>query len=164
MNYEAVALWSQVLSAILFIVVLLWMWVKFIQPMVMTAQENANVQIAQAERHRDNAKAELESLRGEIENARRDAIAIKQRVEAQAKTECEAIVAESRRAGDRGIQNAHGELARSRAAAREQLRDELLDQALTLARTQAQQRVDASLNTQLVSSFLSNLERGGSRN
>ena len=75
MNYEAVALWSQVLSAILFIAVLVWMWVKFMQPAVLLAQQNANAAIAEAERHRDEAKAELASLRGEVENAQRDAIA-----------------------------------------------------------------------------------------
>lgn len=161
MNYEAVALWSQVLSAILFIIVLVWMWVKFIQPAVLQAQVNANAAIAEAEKHRDQAKAELESLRGETDAATRDAAAIRQRVEAQAKAECEAIVAEARRAGERGVQNAQGELDRSRSAARERLREELLDQALTLARSQAQQRVDERVNTQLVGSFLSNLEHGG---
>lgn len=164
MNYEAVALWSQVLSAILFIVVLVWMWVKFIQPAVIAAQQNANAQLAEAERHRDEAKAELESLRGEIDNARRDAIAIRQRVEAQTKAECEAILADARRSGDRSVQNAQGELDRGLTAARERLREELLDGALTLARTQAQQRVDERVNTELVSSFLTNLEHGGSRN
>lgn len=164
MNYEAVALWSQVLSAILFIAVLVWMWFKFLQPAVLLAQQNANAAIAEAERHRDEAKVELESLRGEIENAQRDAIAIKQRVQAQAKVECDAMVADASRAGERGIVNAQGELDRSRAAARERLREELLDQALTLARTQAQQRVDAGMNAALVGSFLSNLEHRGSRN
>jgi F0F1-type ATP synthase membrane subunit b/b' len=163
MNYEAVALWSQVLSAILFIIALVWIWVRFIQPMVLQAQETANAAIAEAERHRDQAKAELESLRGETENARRDAVAIRQRVEAQAKAECEAMLSEARRAGERGIANAQGELGRSRAAARERLRDELLDQALRLARTQAQQRVDDRMNRELVSSFLSTLEHGGAR-
>ncbi len=163
MNYEAVALWSQVASAILFILVLVWMWFKFIQPMVLQSQEKANAQIAEAERHRDQAKAELESLRGEIDNARRDAVAIKQRVDAQARAECEAIVLEAQRAGERSISSAQGELDRSRAAARERLREELLDQALTLARSQARQRVDAGKNAQLVGAFLSTLERDRSR-
>jgi ATP synthase F0 subunit b len=161
MNYEAIALWSQILSAILFVIVLVWIWIKFIQPAVIVAQQNANAQLAEAERHRDEAKAQLESLRGEIDNARRDAVAIRQRVEAQAKTECEAILAEARRGGERSIANAQGEVARSRASARERLRDELLDQALTLARTQAEQRVDERVNRELVSSFLSTLEHGG---
>jgi F0F1-type ATP synthase membrane subunit b/b' len=161
LNYEAVALWSQVLSAILFIIVLVWIWIKFIQPAVIVAQQNANAQLAEAERHRDEAKAQLESLRGEIDNARREAAAIRQRVEAQAKAECEGMLDEARRAGERSIANAHGELGRSRAAAREQLRDELLDKALTLARAQAHERVDERVNRELVSSFVTTLERGG---
>lgn len=164
MNYEAVALWSQVLSAILFIVVLVWMWFKFLQPAVLQAQNNANAALADAERHRDEAKAQLESLRGGIDEAQRDAIAIKQRVEAQAKAECEAIVAEASRAGDRTVQSAQGELERSRTAARDRLREELLDQALTLARTQARGRVDERVNGELIGSFLNQVERGGARN
>lgn len=160
MNYEAVALWSQVISAILFIIFLVWIWIKFLQPAVLQAQQNANAAIAEAERHRDQAKAELEALRGSVEGAQRDAIAIKQRVEAQAKAECEAILADARRAGERSVQNAEGELDRSRVSARERLREELLDQALTLARAEAQRRVDARVNAQLVGSFLSNLEHG----
>lgn len=160
MNYTAIAEYSQIASAFLFVIVMVWIWVKFIQPAVITAQQNANAQLAEAERHRDQAKTELESLRGETDNAKRDAIAIKQRVEAQAKTECQAIVAEARRAGERSVENAQGELARSRVSARERLRDELLDQALTLARSEAERRVDAGVNAQLVGSFLSHLEHG----
>jgi F0F1-type ATP synthase membrane subunit b/b' len=159
-NYTAIAEYSQIASAVLFVIAMAWIWVKFIQPAVIAAQQNANAQLAEAERHRDEAKAQLESLRGETDAAKRDAIAIKQRVEAQAKAECEAMLAEAKRAGERAVANAQGELSRSRAAARERLRDELLDQALTLARTQAQQRVDAGMNAQLVSSFLNNLEHG----
>jgi F0F1-type ATP synthase membrane subunit b/b' len=164
MNYTAIAEYSQIASAVLFLAVLVWIWVKFIQPAVVAAQQNANAQLAEAERYRDQAKAQLESLRGEIDNAQRDAVAIKQRVEAQAKAECDAMVADARRAGERTIANAQGELERSRVAARERLRDELLDQALTLARTQAEQRVDAGMNAQLVGAFLSSLEHGGARN
>lgn len=160
MNYTAIAEYSQIASSVLFLVALIWIWVKFIQPAVITAQLNANAQLAQAERHRDEAKAQLESLQGEIAVAQRDAAAIKQRVEAQAKAECAAMVADARAAGERAVQNAQGELARSRASARERLRDELLDQALVLARTKAEQRVDAGFNARLVGTFLSSLERG----
>jgi F-type H+-transporting ATPase subunit b len=163
LNYEAVALWSQVISAILFIAVLVWMWIKFLQPAVLVAQQNANAALAQAERHRDQARAELESLRGEIDRAQNDAAAIRQRVQAQAKAECEAIVTEARRAGERSVSNAQGELGRSRAAARLRLRDELLDKAFALAREQAQQRVDDRVNAQLVGAFVSHLERGGAQ-
>lgn len=161
MNYTAIAEYSQIASAVLFVIAMAWIWVKFIQPAVIAAQANANAQLAETERHRDEAKAQLDSLRGEADAARRDAAAIKARVEAQAKAECDAIVAEARSAGERSIHNAQGELARARAAARGRLRDELLDQALTLARTKAQQRVDDGVNAHLVGTFLSNLEHGG---
>lgn len=164
MNYVAIAEYSQIASAVLFVIAMVWIWMKFIQPAVVTAQQNANAQLAEAERHRDEAKAQLESLQGEIGNAQRDASAIKQRVESQAKAECEAMVDEARRAGERTIANAQGELVRARASARERLRDELLDKALTMARAQAEQRVDANVNSQLVGAFLSSLEHGGSRN
>lgn len=164
MNYEAISVWSQGLSALLFLVLLIFIWIKYIQPAVLTAQQNANAQIVETERHRDEAKARRDDLEREIDNARRDAIAIKQRVESQAKAECAAILAEARQAGERSVQNARGELDRGRAAGRERLRDELLDQALTLARAQAQQRVDAGVNAALVGSFLSNLEHRGSAN
>lgn len=164
MNYTAIAEYSQIASAVLFVIVMVWIWVKFIQPAVIVSQQNANAQLAEAERHRDQAKAQLDGLHGEIENAQRDAAAIKQRVAAQAKAECEAMVVEARAAGERAVQSAQGELDRARAAARGRLRDELLDQALTLARTEAQRRVDARVNEQLVGTFLTHLEQGSGRN
>lgn len=163
MNYEAIAEYSQIASAVLFVVVMIWIWMKFIQPAIVTAQQNQNAQLAEAERHRDEAKASLGSLQGEIANAQRDAEAIKQRVAAQAQAERETVLREAREAGERAVRSAQGELARSRTAAREQLRDEFLNKALDVARVQAAERVDARANAQLLSSFLTNLEQGGSR-
>ncbi len=85
---------------------LVWLWIKFIQPAIVAAQQNKNKQIAEAERHRDEAKATLESLRTEIEGAQRDADLIRQRAEDQAKREAEAIVSEAREAGERSLRNA----------------------------------------------------------
>ena len=158
MNYTLIAEYSQIASAVLFLIVMIWIWVRFIQPAVLVAQQNANAQIAQAERHRDEAKAVLDSLQGEIANAQRDSEAIKERCRLQAQAEREAILREAREAGERALRNAQGELARARAAAREELRDELLNQALQLARVKASQRVDERTNAQLVGSFLASIE------
>jgi F0F1-type ATP synthase membrane subunit b/b' len=158
-NYEVIATWSQVISAILFLAVMIWLWIKFIQPAVLAAQEAHNRQIAEAERHRDEAKSALEALRSEINGAGRDAGAIRQRATDQATREREAAVAEATSAGDRAVRSAQGELDRARAAAREQLRTELLDKALVLAREEAETRVDAKLNAQLIVRFVSSLER-----
>ena len=51
--YVQIAVWSQVVSALLFMGVLVWLWFKFIQPAILGAQDRQNKQIAQAERHRD---------------------------------------------------------------------------------------------------------------
>jgi F0F1-type ATP synthase membrane subunit b/b' len=161
MNYTLVAEYSQIASSVLFVVVMIWIWNKFIQPAIVVAQQNQNAKLAEAERHRDEAKAVLESLQGELGAAQSDAQAIKERVAAQAESEREAAIREAREAGERAVRNAQGELARSRAAARERLRDELLERALGIARIQATERVDASVNHELVTSFLGSLEHGG---
>ncbi|PZR57900.1 MAG: hypothetical protein DLM50_05045 [Candidatus Meridianibacter frigidus] len=160
MNYEAIAIWSQVISSILFMVVLVWMFRKFIIPLVMTAQKNKNEEIARAEQHRDAAKVRLNELRTHVGIAETDAEAIKARASEQAQREHDAALAEARSAGDRALQNAEGELERARAAAREQLRTELLDRAIASAREKAVSRVTAGVNAQLLDRFVSAIEHG----
>ncbi len=154
MNYEAIATWSQVLSSVLFLAVLVWMWVKFIQPAVVTAQEAHNARVREAQRHRDEAKAAVETLHKEIEGARRDAEAIRQRAGEQAARERDEIVAEARSEGERLLQSARGELDRARAAARDQVRGELLEKALALATSDARARIDEAVNAALVDRFV----------
>jgi len=160
-NYEAIAEWSQVASAVLFLAVLVWMWFKFIQPAVLAAQAAQNARVNEAERHRDEAKAALEGLHGEIGLAQQDALAIKDRIAAFAAAEREAILREAREAGERALRDAEGELARARAAARVQLRDELVEKALGLARETAARRMDDAADKKLSSSFVQSLERSG---
>jgi len=159
MNYQVIAEWSQVVSSLLFMGVLVWMWIKFIQPAVLAAQAAQNAKIAEAERHRNEAKASLEELQQAIEAAQRDAIAIKERVAALMSGERESVLREAREAGERALRAAQAELPRARAAAREQLRDELIEKALIGARDMAARRVDAGANRKLVGSFVGLLER-----
>ncbi len=161
MNYVAIAEWSQVASSVLFLAVLVWMWIKFIQPAVLAAQAAQNARINEAERHRDEAKSALEGLHGEIGLAQQDALAIKDRIAAFVAAEREAILREAREAGERALRDAEGELARARAAARVQLRDELVAKALGLARDTAARRMDAAAEKKLASSFVQSLERSG---
>jgi F-type H+-transporting ATPase subunit b len=160
MDYEQIAKWSDIISAILFLAVMVWLWMKYIAPAVLAAQENTNRQLAEAERHRDEAKAALELLRQEIEGAKRDAQLIHERAARQAGHEAEATIVDAKAAGERALRNAQGELDRARAAAREALREELAAKALDLARKEAQTRVDGSVNTQLVDRFVASLEHG----
>ncbi len=160
LNYEAVAKWSDIISAILFLAVMVWLWTKYIAPAVLAAQANQNRQLAEAERHRDEAKAALDLLRQEIEGAKHDAQLIAQRAANQAKHESDAMIAEANEAGERALRNAAGELQRARAAAREQLREELAAKALELARREAETRVDGGVNARLVDRFVASLEHG----
>lgn len=158
-SYVQIAIWSQVISSVLFMGVLIWLWFKFIQPAILAAQDRQNKQIAEAERHRDEAKAMLELLRNDIESARRDAELIKSRVDAQGAREHDAILAETREAGDRSVRDAQAEFGRSLAAARDRLRAEILEKALRRARAEAAHRVDKTIDARLVERFAASLER-----
>jgi F0F1-type ATP synthase membrane subunit b/b' len=158
-TYQHISDWSQIVAAILFIGVLVWLWVKYIMPAILTAQDRHNKQIAEAERHRDEAKAALDVLRGEIDTAGHDAHLIVGRADEQAQREHAATVEQAREAGERSMHNAQLEFDRAMDAAKERLRDELAGKALDRARERAEARVDASENAALVDRFLTSLER-----
>ena len=158
-TYDAVALYSQIGWAIVFMAVLVWASAKYVGPAVMAAQEATNRRIAEAERHRDEAKAALAVLQLEIEGAGRDAAAIRARSVDFAAHERDAALAEAREAGERALRNAAGELDRARAAAAESLRTELLEKALDLAKTDARARIDAGFGERLVTDFVKSIEK-----
>jgi F0F1-type ATP synthase membrane subunit b/b' len=156
--YLQIAAWSQIFSSIVFIAALVWGWFRWLLPVFMAAQERSNAQIAEAERHRDEVKAALEALHGEIESARHDATLIEQRASVRADHERELLRKEATDAGERALADAGRELGRARAAGRHRLRDELVDRALRLAREEAQQRVGPALDAHLIDRFTNTLE------
>jgi F-type H+-transporting ATPase subunit b len=158
--YLRIALLSQVVSSIVFIGVLVYMWFRWIVPVVITAQERSNAQIAEAERHRDEAKAALQALHEEIESARRDAALIEQRAGEHAEHERLALLRDTQGAGERALTDAGKELQRARAAARSRFRDEILGRALTLARQDAKQRAGPALDAVMVERFVNSVEQG----
>ena len=157
MNYERIALLSQVVSSFAFLAVMVWIWIKFIQPAVLSAQQAANARLAEAERHRDEAQAALASLQASVAEAERDAQAIRGRADTQAQLEREASLKEAQESGERTVQNAGRELERARDAARHAYRDRLLESALNLARTKASSRVDDAANAKFLAAFLNKL-------
>ncbi|HEY3676266.1 MAG TPA: hypothetical protein VGK84_09765 [Candidatus Tumulicola sp.] len=158
-TYQHISDWSQIVAAVLFIAVLVWLWVKYIMPAILAAQDRHNKQIAEAERHRDEAKAALDVLRGEIDTAGHDAHLIVERADEQAQREHAATVEQAREAGERSMRNAQLEFDRAMDAAKDRLRDELAGKALDRARERAEARVDASENAALVDRFITSLER-----
>ena len=156
--YLEISIWSQVASSILFLGALVFIWNKWIMPVVLAAQAHSNAQITQSERHRDEAKEALVALREEIDTARRDAQLIGQRAEVHAQREREAVLKDATESGERALRDAGGELERARTAARLRLRDELLERALQIARHDAAQRVGPALDSRLVERFVGSLE------
>ncbi|HEY5258164.1 MAG TPA: hypothetical protein VIJ12_07255 [Candidatus Baltobacteraceae bacterium] len=157
--YEKVATVSQLVSALLFAGILVWIWYKLISPAVQVAQEAENKQIAETERHLEESQAVMTMLQAEIEGAGRDADAIRRRALELAAFERDQALARAREDGERTLHSAEGELDRARAVDRERLRTELLDRALEIARSRATQRVDAAVQSKLIDSFIASVER-----
>jgi F0F1-type ATP synthase membrane subunit b/b' len=158
-QYLQIAVWSQIVSSVVFIGVLIFMWFRFFMPVVMAAQERSNKQIAAAERHRDEVKAALETLHREIETAHHDAELIETRAGARAEHERQATLQETTEAGERALDDARRELERALAAGRQRLRDELVERALRFARDEAKQRVGPALDTRFMDRFVGSLEQ-----
>jgi F0F1-type ATP synthase membrane subunit b/b' len=160
--YLQIAVWSQVVSSVVFIAALVYMWFRFLLPVFLAAQERSNAQIAEAERHRDEVKAALQALQEEIESAQRDAGLIEQRAGEHADHERSAMLDDAKQAGERALADAGKELQRARAAARSRFRDEILGRALTLARQDAKQRAGPALDAVMVERFVNSVEHGSS--
>jgi len=158
-NYDVIAFWSQIAAFVAFLVAIVLVWKRFLEPAVVAAADASNRSIAEAERRRDEAVAALGALRDEIAGAERSAEAIRERAASQAVRERDAALAEARDAGERQVRGADGELERALASARERLRDEILERALKRARTEAAARVDRAENAVLVDRFIAGLER-----
>lgn len=157
--YFQIAVWSQIVSSILFIALLVYMWNRWLMPVVFAAQERSNRQIAEAERHRDEVKGALEALRHEIETARHDAALIAERASRRGEHERDLLVREATEAGERTLADADRELERARAAARQRLRDEIVQRALRVARDDAARRVGPDLDARFVDRFTNELEQ-----
>ncbi len=160
--YDALATWSQVVGSIAFIIVLVWLFVRFVVPAVAASQERKNAELAEAERRRDAAGETVEAARREVETASGEAAAILQRVDGDVVRERELILREARDDGERVVRNAEGELGRARMAARDRVRAELVAQALRIAR-EAAAGVGSADNDRIVAGIVNQIERGEDR-
>lgn len=159
--YEALATGSQIVAAILFIVVLVYLWRRFVAPAVIAGQERKNAELIDAERRRDAAKADIDVAQREAAAADGDVRAITARGASDAVRIRERIVAEAQAESERVVRNAEGELERGRYAARERLRADLIAKAVAIARRAALE-VDDLTNRRLVSEAVDTVDRAGS--
>jgi F0F1-type ATP synthase membrane subunit b/b' len=157
--YQQVATWSQILGAFAFLAVLVYLWNRFLTPAVLAAQIQKNAELAEAEKRRDAAKAQVAAAELELAKAGEDVGAIGARAVRDAGHLREKILAESKAEGERLLRNAEGELARGRLSARELLREELLTKALQMARESAA-GMSETVNSRLVAQVVESLEHG----
>jgi F-type H+-transporting ATPase subunit b len=163
-DYAAIALWSQVIAAVLFAGLIVMGFVKFITPAIEKATAAKNEEIRESERRRDQALKDVEAARAALAQAVEDGKRISERIRHDARMEAQNIMIEANADAERLLRNARGELARCRLAARDRLRIELIERALSEARAIAAQRIDADTDTKLVDRFIGELERGAHRN
>ncbi len=157
--YEHVAVWSQVVASALFIVALVYGWIRFLSPAVAKSAERKNAELLEAEQRRDAAKERVEVAQRDLERAAEDVRAITARANRDANELRARIISEAHAEGKRTVRNAEGELERSRAAAREQFRADLLERAMAIARDAAS-RLDDETNRRLVAEAVAGAERG----
>ena len=160
MSLQLLAIWSQLAAAVVFLVVAILIWRRFIQPGVKAYQTAKNAELAENEARREHMRADVAKARGEIETAEADSKTMRERALADAKHEHEKLVTEAEADAERIVRNAEGELQRARLAARDRLRVEFIEKALAKARAEAATRVDASTNARLVNETVDDLSKG----
>jgi F0F1-type ATP synthase membrane subunit b/b' len=150
MNYETIAQYSEIIGGFAFVIVMVWLFRKFVLPAVKAGEISRNADLVHAEHRRDQLKAEVAEARSHLATAERDALAIAQRAETDARHEHEQIITDARREGLRLLQNARGELERGRIAGKDKLRIEFIEKALNRARELAAQQLSDDGNAKLV--------------
>ena len=158
--YEHLATGSQIVASILFIIVLVYLWRRFLAPAVLASQARKNAELQEAEQRRDAAKAEIAVAQAEAAVADDDVRAITKRGQSDAAATRERIVREGKAESDRLLRNAEGELERGRNAARERFRDDLLEKAIAIARRAALD-VDEETDRRLAREAVDTIDPGG---
>ena len=160
MTLEQLAMWSQIVGAIIFVIALILIWNKYIAPGVKAYQQAKNAELTEAESRRERLRADVAAARGESERAEEDCREITERAERASKREHDRAVEEAHADAERIVRNAEGELERARLAARDKLRIEFIEKALAEARAQAPARVSEAANRDLVQGTVDDLVRG----
>ncbi|HMD03321.1 MAG TPA: hypothetical protein VKG44_10190, partial [Candidatus Baltobacteraceae bacterium] len=120
--YAQLAVWSEIAGSLAFLAVLVYVWQRFITPAVIASQERKNAELAETERRRDSARAQVGEAERALRAADDDVKQIAARAEHDAAAERTRALSEAKADGERLVRNAEGELGRQRAATRDALR------------------------------------------
>jgi F-type H+-transporting ATPase subunit b len=153
-QYEAIAVWSEILASVLFIIAMIWIFAKWVRPAVIAAEAKKNADLLTAEHQRNEARDEVSNAQRRLAEANAEVESIQARARADGQRERDRILADARVEGERVVHNANGELARGRVASRESYRDELLRDALRIATERAGREIDETANFGIVKRVL----------
>jgi F0F1-type ATP synthase membrane subunit b/b' len=159
-SLELLAQWSQIAGAVVFVVVILLVWRRWIAPAVQSYQEAKNAELAEAEARRERMRADAAAARADAEHVGVETRTIRERAAADAEHERKRILAEAQDEAERLVRNAKGEIERARMAARDRLRIEFIEKALIQARKQAAGVVDDAVNAALIEETVATLVHG----
>jgi F-type H+-transporting ATPase subunit b len=157
MSLDQLAIVSQMVGALIFLLVALWGFNKWIKPAVTSYQAAQNDALAEAERHREDMKKAAADARAEIERADEDAKAIRASVDEVAARERAHALEQAQAEADRILRNADEELERARLQARDRLRIEFIEKALAKATSEAPGRINAATDNRLVEATVTDL-------
>ena len=160
MNYDVIAQWSEIIGGVAFVVVAVWLFRKYALPAVRAGEVARNRDLVNAERRRDDLRAELDAARAARDAALQEAESVASRAQGDAQREHDKLVADGRREGARLVVNAQGEMERARVTGRDQLRIEFIEKALLRARELASSQIDDSMNARLVARTVDDLSAG----
>jgi F0F1-type ATP synthase membrane subunit b/b' len=152
--YEQLAVWSQIFGSVAFLVVLVYVFRRFLIPAVIASQERKNAELVEAERRRDAAKEDVVVAMRELDDVGEEVKALRVRAAVDARRERERILADATAEGKNWVSSAERELDRGRFAGREAFRVALLDKALRIARRSAAEYIDAQTDHELVSGLM----------
>ena len=160
MSLELLAQVSQIVGAIVFLIVAVLVWNRFIAPAVKAYTAAKNAELAEAESRREHMRADVAAARGEIETAEADAKMMAERAQLAVQRDRAKAIDDAQHEAERIVRNAEGELDRARMAARDRLRVEFIEKALAKARADATARVTDAANATLVRAVVDDLVRG----
>jgi F-type H+-transporting ATPase subunit b len=161
MNYDAIALWSQVIAAVVFAGLIVYGFMRLLTPSIARMTATKNDEIRENEKRRNDAVERVAAARAEIAEAATDGARIKEHIERDARREAAIIVATAHSEAQRLVRNAHADYERSRVASRDRLRIEMIDKALAVARKTVLGRIDEKAEATLVSRFIDELQHKG---
>ena len=162
MNLAMLAVISQIVGALLFVVLAVVLARKYLVGAIAAYTAAKNAEVRESELRREHMLADVQAAQGEVGTAELDATEIESRGQAMAVRERAAALDAARHEAERLVHNAEGELERARLAARDRLRIEIIEHALRQARAQAPSRVDAATHRALIDETVRDLVRGAS--